>query len=224
MSDSNLKRKLTQSAKDSIEYVWPSIKEKLGGGKLLNVESVFDDEMRVTLDYMGVDAWHLGEDGRGIRSLALRVQYPNPKWKTFAKYPYHTNTIRSKSVRFPGVEVELQKKMRAIITEPGRWDYPKITVHAYMSSAAGSRDQSVLACSIIKTDTLFHYVFENKENLYVQKPNGENHFIVVEWCELAEWLRQQGATVGNHIVFFDKSDSWAEAMLANFDASAWRVP
>lgn len=163
------------SAKAFLSLVWPVIRPALGGGQLMPVEGVATKPMQVALDTLaGIDAWHIGNNGLGIRGIASRVQADTRAWDTF--------TIRYR--RASGAETEYTKRLAAMDSTKG-WLYPHITIQAYLSHDK----QQLLSCAVIRTEDLFRYAAaelgRDRGRVYMQTVHSDgNTFIVVPWGSL----------------------------------------
>lgn len=71
-------KNLSDSAADFKNIVWPSIctSPLIGGGEIIPVELNTSSSFAIELDLLaGIDAWHVLENKRGMRSVASRVQW-----------------------------------------------------------------------------------------------------------------------------------------------------
>lgn len=170
---------LSQSQADFLATVWPSIRETVGGGEIIPVESVFREQFATDLDRKaGIDYWQNRDDG--MRGLAVRIQYGAQPWATF--------TIRSD--RTSGAETEFAKRLAAI--HAGML-IPHLTIQAYIDKPGGS----LLAWGIARTTELFTH-FENcstKDFTIRRNPEDDNQFIAIWW----DALRAGGITVGTFV-------------------------
>lgn len=77
---------LTRASAETVRsLVWPAISAKVGGGKLIPVETVRENDFARILDTAGgVDAWQHYENGRvaWIRGIASRVQFGKRDWSS----------------------------------------------------------------------------------------------------------------------------------------------
>jgi len=133
--------KLNQSNAAFLAKVWPIIAHKCGGGNIRPVE-VMTDTISRDLDMLcGIDIWQT-IDGEGCRGIASRVQFGGRNWRTF--------TIR-KETRAGG-RTEFDKRREAI-ESGGRFVYPYLTCHAYMTSKL-----ELLGCGLALTRAIFDAV------------------------------------------------------------------
>lgn len=119
---------LSKSAEAFAGIVWPAIREAIGGGELIPVESVTSTGFAAKLDQIaGIDAWVIQQDAH-MFGLASRVQWPDgrPGW------PYKTFTIRMS--RPTGSVTEFAKRKQQIATDGSL--YPRWTCHAYVAEGA----------------------------------------------------------------------------------------
>lgn len=138
---SDFKSDLKDSAAAFLRVVWPAMKNMVGGGKIIPIESVTDDSMTEMLDrYSGIDAWHLS-DGQQMRGVASRVQWGNA-WNTF--------TVRY--TRDSGAKTEYEKRKFDIESNAG-WLYPHLTVQAFIGGKKGDNGE-LLSVAVIKTKSL----------------------------------------------------------------------
>lgn len=138
---SDFKSDLKDSAAAFLRVVWPAMKNMVGGGKIIPIESVTDDSMTEMLDrYSGIDAWHLS-DGQQMRGVASRVQWGNA-WNTF--------TVRY--TRDSGAKTEYEKRKFDIESNAG-WLYPHLTVQAFIGGKKGENGE-LLSVAVIKTKSL----------------------------------------------------------------------
>ena len=130
--------------------VWPIIKDIMGGGDLIKMESRPDSELALELDQKsGIDGWHICNNG--IRGIASRIQKGDKAWNTF--------TIRLS--RDSGTKTEYEKRLEAISGDKG-WIYPHITVQAYSKT----EDGPILSVGVARTEDIMCYIKEgnNKTN------------------------------------------------------------
>lgn len=145
-------RDMSDSTYDFVRVVWPAIRSKLGGGDVMPVETIDDQEMARALDILGgVDAWHIMGSGMGIRGIASRVQW-GQTWETF--------TLRER--RPNGAKTELAKRLESRSRTDGRL-YPYITVHAYVEEPR--RRGRLLRANIARTDDLIEFVVTNYQRV-----------------------------------------------------------
>lgn len=144
--------------------VWPVIKENIGGGELITLESVNMDQdltakyldLRCGADYLQVI------DGEGTRILASRVQQSFKNWRSF--------TIRKE--RATGTTTEYEKLVNAL--NMGGAIMPYYTVQAYVDK------ESVIGVGVAKTEDIIDAIkagkFEERTN-----PQDGNLFYAVFW-------------------------------------------
>lgn len=121
---SSIKDKIKLSEHAFSEMMWPIIKDQMGGGRIVSVESVTDfDFFKQYLDaYGGIDSWHIDETRCLMRGLSTRMQQ--------TKKIFHTITIRFR--RPSGMPTEIDKRIRAL-QEPGNWLHPSLIVQGYFT-------------------------------------------------------------------------------------------
>ena len=186
--------RIKKSSEDFINYVWPIIGNDLGGGEIIPVEGVTDSKIAGLLDTLaGVDAWQILSDKKGIRSIASRVQYQNPKWKI--KYPPNTFTIRY--TLNSGNNTEYYKRMYAFGNPQEGLLTPDTFVQAYLDEE-GSR---VLSIGIIKMAELCSIMSKHEPGELIPdksfgnipvayklidtlKVEGGNKMLVISWANL----------------------------------------
>ena len=177
---SDFKSDLKDSSAAFLRVVWPAMKDMVGGGKIIPIESVTDDAMTEMLDrYSGIDAWHLS-DGRQMRGVASRVQWGNA-WNTF--------TVRYS--RDSGAKTEYEKRKFDIESNAG-WLYPHLTVQAFIEGRKGDNGD-LLSVAVIKTKSLIDAcgeILEGSvdERLGGLRKTGNAVFIWVSWS----WLKRSG--------------------------------
>ncbi len=122
-----------QRSADFFEHsVWPAIEAECGGGRLIRVETVTDNEFAVLLDRLaGIDFWRVFE-GIGIDGIASRVQWAEQPWGTF--------TVR-RSIRSGG-STEYQKRVAAREHDLLK---PAVVCQAYASTRTGNLMQVGIA-------------------------------------------------------------------------------
>lgn len=182
--------RLEDSARDFQRLVWPRIKSSLGGGELVPVELLTNEDMNKRFDALaGVDAWQIHTE-RGMRGIASRVQW-GKDWSTF--------TIRY-STKY-GNRTEYQKRMDALSTPEQHWLVPYVTIQAYVT-----KDHlMLLSYAMIRTVDLFEEVSRIMEIVRIpwaqarpkgwngpyrqRTPSDGNTFIVASW----DWLETTDA-------------------------------
>ena len=171
---------ISKSAEYFVAHVWPALRDHVGGGEILPVETVVGSKMCRVLDTQsGVDAWQFKE-GSGLRAIASRVQFDDHAVDRHGD-PWNSFTVRAKTAR--GNRSELDKRLDAI--ENG-WLYPHYTVQAYTVGGA------LLSCAIAKTKDVIYAAI-----MATEKANGSDGalFRAVYWDDLAKmgaWLRAAG--------------------------------
>jgi hypothetical protein len=135
MAMSLFSERLNRSSLAFRELVWPVIADDLGGGKLIEVETIKDNDFASSLDCIaGVDCWQ--ETAEFMRAIAQRTQWGAN---------YHTFTVRE---TLRSGHITEAAKRRIAIAEG--WLYPAITVQAYiiddhLVAAAWALTQNVIA-------------------------------------------------------------------------------
>lgn len=164
-----------------MDLVWPAIREPLGGGQIIPVETVTKEEMRKHLDRLaGIDAWQICGGRGGMRGIASRVQ----RIKHGAKC-YNTFTIRYAIAS--GRETEWDKRLRAIEQADEGWLSPYWTCQAYISEETQGKPVCLLACAVVRTRDLIGYAkagleHEDRAKVYTQTNRYDgNEFLVVNW-------------------------------------------
>lgn len=160
---------LSDSAYDFNRLVWPVIKMGMGGGELVAVETVANNDFAKQLDLLsGIDAWHV-QEGCGLRGIASRVQWGDKCWETF--------TIRM--ARDSGAATEYQKRLNAIESTDG-WLYPVLTVQAYVTTR---RTGKLLGCAVARTVDIIQAV---KDGHCDMRHVSNATFSAVDWTFLDE--------------------------------------
>ena len=173
-------RDLRNSSRAFLEFVWPQIRDQLGGGEVIPVESVTDSAMANQLDQLGgIDVWHV-RSASGIRGIGSRVQQ--------TKVPYASFTVRK--TRTSGAETEWTKRKRALDSRHG-WLYPALVVQAYVEDF--DRGPLLYAC-MASTRELFKFAEElfSGQVWESQRNNADGNEFAVFW---ASWLKAQGVNV-----------------------------
>jgi len=169
-------KQLERSNEAFRNIVWPRMRalSLVGGGRLISVESVTAEGMARDLDALaGVDFWIVYE-GRGMRAVANRVQWPDPPraWNTF--------TFRtSGKIESP---MEWEKRVLAMM---GDYQHPHLTIQAYLREA----DSSFMSAAVAKTTDVVSYVMREKDKLDSGicrriNPADGHLFLAVEWVAL----------------------------------------
>lgn len=166
------KKDLNKSSNIFLKIIWPKIIYIIGGGKVIPVETVTEENFKKLLDQKaGIDNWQV--IGTCIRGIASRIQY-NVNYKTF--------TIRHTRIG-SDVETEYQKRMRAIYGEGG-FLYPHYTVQAYIKEP----ENKILSIGIIHTRSLFDYIQRYQDEIIYRhvSNNGAAIFMVAKWHLIKE--------------------------------------
>jgi hypothetical protein len=163
---------ISKSSKAFGDYVWPIIKNVLGGGRIIPVEGMATNDMAQTLDRLsGIDAWQVVGNEEGIRGIASRVQPSGKCWGTF--------TIRRSIVS--GNETEYHKRIRAIFYPDKGLLFPTITIQAYVNK---DYQQPVYGVGVIKTKDLFLAALLHEWQ--TKTVQGGNSMIILPWDKLAK--------------------------------------
>lgn len=132
MNAVDIRQRISQSAADFREIVWPHFSTDLGGGELVPVETVTDSAFATLLDTLGMtDVWQIVEHA-GMRSLATRVQWGGINWRSWS--------IRCQLPS--GRPTEWHK-----LTQYGEWQLPQYIIQSYL----GHRGGPLLGAAAIKT-------------------------------------------------------------------------
>lgn len=157
--------------------VWPEIREKLGGGRIVRVEGVDSPLARLIDGIAGIDYWQVCDAPLRMRGIGARVQFPE---RAGDRFPYNSFTIRFR--RDSMVMTELAKRRLAIIRSNSGWLYPAITIQAYVSSR---QHPSLVSAAAIATTTLYRFVDQGIPGLdYTIDRTSNATFIVVYWDDL----------------------------------------
>ena len=168
---------LKDSSADFIDFVWPTVQPMLGGGDIEAVEAVTAEQTTERLDWLaGIDAWHYLADDGGMRGIASRVQWMDPRFERL--WPWRTFTVR-RSTR-SGRPTEYDKRLAALRKSELGLLYPHLTVQAYVRvKGEGPLD----AVGIVRTCDLIDYI-ESGSPQVRNAPSGET-FFVVPWDDLS---------------------------------------
>jgi hypothetical protein len=151
---------MTWSSALFCEQVWPLMRDKVGGGEIMQMEGRPDMELAKTLDMRaGIDSWHVMQSG-GIRGIASRIQAGDKVWASF--------TVRHS--RDNGAETEYQKRLDAIKKNNGQL-FPYLTVQAYARTTNGP----IMAVGICITADLFRYITDGHAKL--NRTNNASFFV-----------------------------------------------
>lgn len=175
---------MDKSAYDFKNIVWPIISSKIGGGRIVPVETVTDESFTKELDmYAGIDSWQVDDNKSCIRGIASRVQWYNPSWSS--PYPFNTFTIRYRTKT--GRLAEYSKKMLAYKNiETKGYLFPAITIQAYMDKPRGN----LWSWGAIYTRVLYSYI--DKYGYEAEVPVlGGNSMVIVSWSK----IKKQGYKV-----------------------------
>lgn len=169
--------RIIKSSDDFINHVWPHIKSLIGGGMIKPVEGNSENNYNKNLDTLsGIDMWQILPDGKGMRSIASRVQYKNDNWSF--KYPPNTFTIRYELAT--GKLTEIDKRRDAINNEDKCLLYPSLWIHSYLNYT-GPPLHSV---GIIKTKDLINASDKYKNIWRIQFVEGGNKMQILHWTRL----------------------------------------
>lgn len=177
MNNTEIKNRLKKSSLHFIEYVWPIIKDAIGGGDITPVEGVTEYEFSKELDTTaGIDAWQTFYNQHGmkcIRAIASRVQWDNNSWPD---YPFNTFTIRYELVS--GNFTEYHKRLFALEHNNSGILYPSVTIQSFL----GFDGPPVYSVAAIYTKDLFHAIKNYPHN--PKNVNGGNKMLVYSWDDL----------------------------------------
>lgn len=169
-------RSLSDSSRDFVNLVWPAIKHLLGGGDIEAVEAVTTDRTTERLDWLaGIDAWHYLADDGGMRGIASRVQWLDPRFA--ASWPWRTFTIRRSLAS--GRPTEWHKRLEAVMDQDRGLLYPHLTIQAYLRAKVVGPVDSV---GVVRTEDLVRYVDDNR--CRIRKTRSGETFFVIGWDEL----------------------------------------
>lgn len=145
--------------------VWPIVRDWIGGGKLVQMESVTDSKFANLLDMnAGIDAWQVHQNG--MRGIASRIQV--------ADRPFNTFTIRES--RDSGVMTDYDKR-RIAIESKGIFLYPNIMVQAYLESWCGP----VISVGMAETIDIIDYIQKQDPPIL---PTSNAKFYVCSWDKM----------------------------------------
>lgn len=170
-----IKRKTRASAEAFEKKLWPLIAKALGGGRIVAVESVVDqDFFKQYLDaYGGIDSWHISDEKCLMRGIATRMQRTK---KLFA-----TITIRYR--KKSGNKTEFHKRMNAF-QQPGGWLHPQVVIQGYFYPL-GNGYGNPRAVAIANMKDIIQVICEGKK--------GENWQYPQDW-----YIDQTLIKHGNH--------------------------
>ena len=178
---------IEDSSNDFVDTVWPRIKDSMGGGSIVPVETVTDSEFARALDFLaGIDAWHVLHNNLGMRGIASRVQWGERNGErakgNFGEWGYQTFTIRYSTAN--GGKTEWEKRIYAICAEPGEVLFPYITSQAYLDTVGGR----FLSGAVINTQELITLAVAHTHELRPVAVRGGNQMLVIKWSTLAmDW-------------------------------------
>ena len=134
-----------EKAKTFTAELLPILRDALKATEIVSFEDLDNESLPNLFDqHAGIDAVSI--DRRGMRGIALRVQY-DTAWDTF--------TIRTK--RASGTKTELAKRIEAI--QKG-YIYPYLTCQCYCD-----RNHKLLSGAVCRTEDLYKYIVEHEEEL-----------------------------------------------------------
>lgn len=158
---------LSESVRDFEEIVWPTIRHFAGGGEIFSLENIADDQFRRFLDNSaGIDALQVIE-GKPLRAIASRVQWP--------KYSYDTFTSRRS--RSSGNETETEKRIAALADPRCGWLGPGITIQAYVHKGKPGEPRSLISAAMVSTEDLYAYLCGQSTEVDVK------HLTRLGWAE-----------------------------------------
>lgn len=158
---SSIKDKINASADAFHTKLWPLIETKLGGGRLVHVESVSDsDFFKQVLDmYGGIDTWHVNDEKSLVRGLASRMQRTKRVFRTF--------TIRYR--KQSGNNTEIHKRMKSL-QQPGQWLHPSLVLQGYFAPLDGGRYGQPMAAAIARMDDVIRVICDGDKGKDYRDP------------------------------------------------------
>ena len=149
-----------EKAKEITISLMPYIRDKLKADRIISFEDCRDSVICGLFDrFAGIDAVSI--DQRGMRGIALRVQY-NVNWGTF--------TVRLK--RANHYQTEFEKRVEAI--QKG-YLYPYLTMQVYYDDNA----KNIMSGAICRTEDLYEYLLDNQQKIGIRKcPEGNTFYYV----------------------------------------------
>jgi hypothetical protein len=158
---SDIKDKINASADAFHTKLWPLIETKLGGGRLVHVESVSDsDFFKQVLDmYGGIDTWHVNDSKSLVRGLASRMQRTKRVFRTF--------TIRYR--KRSGCNTEIHKRMKSL-QQPGQWLHPSLVLQGYFSPTDGGGYGEPKAAAIARMDDVIRIICDGHQGKDYRDP------------------------------------------------------
>jgi hypothetical protein len=180
------KEAIKESSSNFVHIVWPKIKQQIGGGYLIPIESVTDSKFADYLDTQsGIDAWQVLGNTDGIRGIASRVQVSK------TQNPFNSFTVRYRLAS--GRETEYQKRMRAIKCTDRGLLFPFLTIQSFID-----KEKKFLSAAVIKTVSLFESVMLCPDLWHKRVAPDGNVFIYAFWEDLQR--------NGYNIIIVDNSD------------------
>jgi len=171
---------LKKSSLHFVEYVWPVIKDSIGGGYIIPVEGVTESNFAKNLDVIaGIDAWQIFSNENNMkcmRGIASRVQWYRDKWKNY--YPFNTFTIRHDLMS--GNDTEYDKRLYALNNNNEYILFPAVTIQSYLSEAG----LPIFSIGVIFTKELFRAALNHKWRL--EQVEYGNTMMVISWSKLIE--------------------------------------
>ena len=167
--NAEMQASISRSAQAFREVVWPAIAPMIGGGRLVQVETHSDKELRVLLDTRAsVDAFQ--DEPGGLRAMACRVQLPRPDGE-----PYNSFTIRKRTAR-GSCMTERAKLVHALEHD---YERPYWHVQAYIGEWGGS----LLTAAAVRTSDLVRAMSAGV-GYERAVPRTQTRFDVLEWASL----------------------------------------
>ena len=168
----SLEHAMRQSADDFKNVVWPTFGPLIGGGTIIPVESVTQNQMAKHLDvYAGIDAWQVLPDNN-VRGIGSRVRYGRV-WNDF--------TVRARLST--GGDTEWQKRLYAVTHPHLGLLTPQWTITAYIDRAGGA----LQSCAAVKTESLIRFIQAHLGKLELQRTHTGEQFYAVGFARLARW-------------------------------------
>lgn len=188
MTDPDVRLAIDNSARVLREVVWPVISERIGGGRLISVETVTSAGFAREIDTLaGVDAWQV-IDGRGMRGLASRVQ-AGPAALNEDGEPWNTFSVR---YRLPsGRPTEYHKRRAEIEGARLGWLRPHLTCQAYVTDWLSPQ---MLAAAVAMTEDIILAIDDEAPGVtskFVKDKRGRIEIKIVPWWS----LRRRGARI-----------------------------
>jgi hypothetical protein len=169
---------LETSAHNFRALVWPVVRDWLGGGELIPVESVAGRDFTRQIDMLaGIDAWHVKPE-TGIRGLASRIQY-GPR--AYASFTIRERRRDGQPPGRRGLRTELEKRVHALSYPEEGWLCPAYTIQAYISTR---QDGQLLHICMARTRDLLDCYWHGIEGIDWERrvnPMDGTSFIVIWW-------------------------------------------